>query len=576
MLQWHMRNMEKETEMKKIVVVDAVSTGANFIADIMKRGYEPVALIPYAESGSYFSTFDKHALEAARKKYPCDPLTIHASKKYEETLAVIRGLDPVLVIAGSEGGVELATQLAADLDLVGNPVENMDAYTKKTAMHAALAKAGVRNIRGRIVHTYEEACAFMEEINTENVVLKPIHSAGSLRVRLCSSAEEVRKGFEELLGSEDFYGEKIDTLLIQERIFGTEYIVNTMSRHGRHKVLSMRKYDKVKTDQGSYIYNYCESVNELGAGHSELIEYAFSVLDAIGITDGPVHGEYMIDKKGPVLIEVNCRPMGGGMPSKFLDMIAGHHETDAILDAYLDEENFISHLDDPYRMKRKGILKDIITPKDIDVTASPIKVIIDHLQSLYCADLQSGSEIFHLSRTEDLETASGEVYLIHDDPEVVKRECDLLHLLETKYFRILYHGIGAKETPKDEHALSVAEAVRIADPVGCSLIVSDLPIDTDGILCVSPDELNKAPGMYDQVFFALSSYGEGHEVEATVQAIFDAMEKVKNGGRFIVPETFYQLVPYGRAFIEALLTIAGFEIEAPTYNKRRIVSGKRK
>ena len=30
--------------MKKIVVVEAASTGANYIADIIKRGYEPVIL----------------------------------------------------------------------------------------------------------------------------------------------------------------------------------------------------------------------------------------------------------------------------------------------------------------------------------------------------------------------------------------------------------------------------------------------------------------------------------------------------------------------------------------------------
>ena len=51
---------------------------------------------------------------------------------------------------------------------------------------------------------------------------------------------------------------------------------------------------------------------------------------------GPVHGEYMIDEKGPVLIEVNCRPMGGGMSKQFMDLAFGQHETDSALDAYLD------------------------------------------------------------------------------------------------------------------------------------------------------------------------------------------------------------------------------------------------
>ena len=68
------------------------------------------------------------------------------------------------------------------------------------------------------------------------------------------------------------------------------------------------------------------------------MEYAFSVLDAIGITDGPIHGEYMIDKNGLILIEINCRVMGADLSAGFVDRIFGHHETDIVLDAFLNEK----------------------------------------------------------------------------------------------------------------------------------------------------------------------------------------------------------------------------------------------
>ncbi len=53
------------------------------------------------------------------------------------------------------------------------------------------------------------------------------------------------------------------------------------------------------------------------------------------------------------------------------------------------------------------------------------------------------------------------------------------------------------------------------------------------------------------------------------------MKKVKYGERFIVPEVFYQLIPYGRSFIEALFTVGGFRIEAPVYGVSRVVTGTR-
>jgi biotin carboxylase len=561
--------------MKKIVVVEATSTGANYIADIIKRGYEPIILEPIISQDSVFFEAQHHSRKEARKKYPCNPVTIEISDNYEETLEKVRKLNPILVIPGTESGVELATRLSEDLGLPGNPYKNMDTYLKKSAMHTALINAGVRGIRGRLVKSYKEACAFMEEIGTENIVVKPTRSAASQGIKLCQSADEVKEGVEELIGNHNYYGDTLDEVLLQERIFGTEYIVNTMSRAGKHKVLSIWKYDKVKTNKGGNVYNYMESIEELGIGHSELIEYAFSVLDAIGITDGPVHGEYMIDKKGPVLIEINCRVMGAGIPAGFLDRVNGHHETDVILDAFLNEEQFLKHLNDPYRSLRKGIMKSLITPKDIDVEASPIRVILDNLQSLYGYFINDSAQNFHLKKTEDLDSNSGMIFLVHDNPEVTKRECSLLHLLETNYFRMLFHGSGKKETPPNANAFSITDAVKMMDCCGCSLIVSDMTELPEGIQSVAPNELNIALNDYDRVYFALSSYGEGIEVEATIKAIFDAMKKVKYGGYFIVPESFYQLIPYGRALIETLLIIGGFTIEAPLYNTRHLVTGRR-
>ena len=134
---------KEKIEMRKIVVVEAISTGANYIADIIKRGYEPVnlELILYPDSKFYKDLLS--CRESAREKYPCNPVTIEECAVYEETLEKVRELDPVLVIPGSEFGVELATRLADDLRLPGNPYKNMDMYIKKSAMHAALINAGV-------------------------------------------------------------------------------------------------------------------------------------------------------------------------------------------------------------------------------------------------------------------------------------------------------------------------------------------------------------------------------------------------------------------------------------------------
>ncbi len=131
------------------------------------------------------------------------------------------------------------------------------------------------------------------------------------------------------------YGEKLNELVIQEHINGQEYVVDTVSCNGTHRVTMIWKYNKVKTAEGDNIYDYDETISELGIGEAGLVEYAYDVADALGVKYGPIHGEYMVDEKGPVLIEVNCRPHGGYLDRKFMDFISGQHETDSALDSYL-------------------------------------------------------------------------------------------------------------------------------------------------------------------------------------------------------------------------------------------------
>ncbi len=80
---------------------------------------------------------------------------------------------------GTESGVVLATKLAADLGLPGNPVEYIKAMTEEPAMHEALKEAGLRYLRGETVSTPEDAVAFCRENGFECAVVKPVRGAAS-------------------------------------------------------------------------------------------------------------------------------------------------------------------------------------------------------------------------------------------------------------------------------------------------------------------------------------------------------------------------------------------------------------
>lgn len=327
--------------MRNIVIVDCVSTGVNYIEDIIRRNYNPVVL----ELKSY--KVDYSSIQN-------DFLLIHEKDNYDDTLRMVKELNPILVLPGGEGGVVLATRLSNDLNLPGNPIENLPYMVLKDQMHNALAKSNIRYIKGKVVKSVDEAINFVDENNLEKVVVKPLRSFGSVNVKICFSKSEMVNAVSEFLGDSGVL-DVIDELLIQEFIQGDEYIVNTMTSNGKHRVTTVWKYNKVRTAEGAIIYDSCETINELGLGHAEMIEYAYQVVDAIGVTHGPVHGEYMIDDKGPVLIEVNCRPCGGNMPAEFLDRISGQHETDSVLDCYLNPTRFEELRKKRYKLYAYGI-----------------------------------------------------------------------------------------------------------------------------------------------------------------------------------------------------------------------------
>ena len=266
-------------------------------------------------------------------------------------------------------------------------------------MHKRLAENGLRYIRGKVSGSVEEAIEFYDAESLGEVVIKPIRSAGSCNVRICLNKQEMIDAIEDIMGMEGYFGGNVKELLVQECIDGDEYIVNTVSHNGWHRVTLIWKYSKVKTSGGAMIYDTVETVNSLGISEAEMVEYAYKVADAIGIEYGPVHGEYMIDKGGSVLIEVNCRPCGGNMSARFLDEISGQHETDSILDAYLKPARFKQKALQRYRLQAHGALKMFIVPENIVAKSAPMVDISPNLKSYFEADFAEMAEegIFYIN-----------------------------------------------------------------------------------------------------------------------------------------------------------------------------------
>ena len=546
---------------RNIIICEYISTGVNYIDDVKARGYEPVLLDGYYPASSEELKLWRAIRDQVKAHLGNKYTIIPETPDYNELLQIVKSYDPVLVLAGSEFGVELATRLGSDLGLTGNSADRIKAMTEKDSMHQALKEHGLRYIRGKVVRTEEEALKYYDELGQEDVVVKRVRGAGTQGVFLCSGKDEMLKAVRKSLSNRVKRDGEDIAILIQERINGTEYIVNTASCNGKHRITSIWRYSKMRLSNGTNAYNYSMCVPRLEVGHSSLVRYALQVADAIGIKYGPIHGEYMVDDKGPVLIEVNCRPMGGALQRKYVEQIFGHHETDVALDSYLDPKKFEEDAQKPYRVRKTGAMKIFIIMQDTPVLSAPVLQIVTHLKSYYSSSFDRIGRSDCLARTENLETAGGTVYLLSDDERQVISDCELLHLLETKYPRILFQDLP-KEVQKPEKA-DIEGIIRHAGCKGATLVFSDTANKADGAMTVDSDTISKAYDSFEQGILDLSKSESFSDLESIIQQIYVFASKIRKGGRILIPQSTYRNLPYGIEGMEILLQIAGLRIELP-------------
>ncbi len=553
--------------MRNIIIVQCMSTGKNYIQDIIDRNCNPVVLEvkPIGDTEEAMVYQEDAMMEYELIK--ADFELIYEKDTYEETLEMVRKLDPLLILPGTEGGVRLATKLANDLNLLCNPIENLDAMTLKDEMQNRLAQNNLRHIKGKLVSSIDEAIEFYDKEELKEVVLKPIYSAGAVGLNICKNKEELIQSFEEVLNLPGRYGNVEESILIQERINGTEYIVNTVSSNGIHRVTTIWKYNKATTSEGGQVVDTSVTVNELGLGEGELVEYAYDVADAIGIKYGPVHGEYMIDEKGPVLIEVNCRPCGANMEADFLDKISGQHETDSSLDSYLNPEKFKMEQGKGYRLIGYGALKLFITPKDLIARSSPMKYMSNRLKSHYKTSMIPIIGEMPFEKTQNLENSSGIVYLAHEDGYQVQKDIEFLKSIEQNAFQLILSEELKNDINIDdaESQKEIKDIIKDINAFGTCLLISDTIFDELNVTQVLPEELGEINGKYGVVIVNLNKSITGHKDDEVAKFILNTFDRIKEGGIIIIPKATYDAMPNGRLGAEALLRTLDLKIELPIH-----------
>lgn len=414
---------------KKIaVVVTPYSTGCMVAQEIQKRGYLLIAVwtIGFAE------VMKTHVPKACgRMDYFAE---IDQAETLEETkerlLEAAKGHEIFCCFAGGEAGVDFADAFSEYLGVLTNGTE-IPNRRDKYVQQELIRKAGLRAVRQAGGTKLEEVDSFLKT-EAYPIVLKPTESAGSDGVKLCNTYEEAVAHFDKLMKSQLVNGGECPSVLCQEFLKGDEYVIDHVSRDGVHKTVMLWVYDKRKANGGDFVYFGMKPVDPTTEQAKILINYIRRTLDVLGIKNGPSHGEVMMTSEGPCLVEMNCRAHGGDGAWRplALALTGGYSQVEGAADTFCDPKAF-SKLPErpPYPFKAAGQVVMLVSYSKGKVKSTPGFEVLRMLPSCVHMDglVQPGAEVDY---TQDLITCIGQMVVMHEDADIVKRDIEFIRLME--------------------------------------------------------------------------------------------------------------------------------------------------
>jgi biotin carboxylase len=187
------------------------------------------------------------------------------------------------------------------------------------------------------------------------------------------------------------------------------------------------------------MYSFDELLSYEGATQKQLVDYAFQVLDAMGVKNGPGHLEIMLTDRGPVLIEMGARIIGGDSYA-LAKAATGTSPIELTIEAYMRPEQFARRLQEGAQpLERKKFARMV---QLISVRAGTIKSL-DGFQDV--KSLPSVMRVKHslkvgdaIPMTVDLATSPGQILLVNENLSQLLHDYDTIRKLEKEGLIELY------------------------------------------------------------------------------------------------------------------------------------------
>ncbi|MGY4281859.1 biotin carboxylase [Bradyrhizobium sp. LM2.7] len=199
---------------RNCVIVDAYSTGRYLPEEFKRYGIRTVHAMSNARIPPIFqSHFNVDIYDEIIR--PDERMAKEEIVEFH--LEALRGRELEFIIAGCESGVEVADCLSERLGLPSNGTALSAARRDKSRLADALSSAGVRSIRQVVSDDAEDVISWMRQQRYDEIVIKPLNSAGTEDVFFCATEADVRRAVHVIVGKANCLGAMNRFVLGQEK-----------------------------------------------------------------------------------------------------------------------------------------------------------------------------------------------------------------------------------------------------------------------------------------------------------------------------------------------------------------------
>lgn len=208
------------------------------------------------------------------------------------------------VLTTTEPAGESTGYVVDALGLPGVTEATARALKDKAITRELLAIHDLSPVRYRLVHSVEDIQKFHAEVG-DRIIVKPADGVASLHVHPVTEPADAERAWQALQTA------GVASVIAEEYLEGPVVSVDSFSYAGRHLPIGYSEYRM----NDRFVEWEVSTPSRVAVPYlDELRELTPRLLDAVGLTEGPSHSEFVLTKNGPRVLESHARLAGSGAP----------------------------------------------------------------------------------------------------------------------------------------------------------------------------------------------------------------------------------------------------------------------